>query len=309
MIINQPFDEVFSKYETYHNKLELQEPTEASMDNSSFSTTLKIADEDYFDGNSNPYLKLKYKKSPTSPTLVNSEWEIKLKKIDDNRTELMVLLKKIIPSKEAKGNIIINESISSGQLEQEIAAFLENEQEVAEISEEEESNNEEYTEYVYAENSSTLDFTNFKQMFDSKKLIPLPTTLEFFTQNIGENPDVKTNEACLNDEYYSWNFENNVNLIYYILKDKNQVYSLSYFGEEEINGLPFDLVFNQSTFNECKQKFSANGAEWYQETEEIPNTNTSRAFLILEFKYEKYYVQLGFYNNEYVTSIQVSTSK
>lgn len=327
-IINKSLNDVINLYQTsYTNDLEEIDAVQEVSDNEAdYFTFIKIVNEDYLNGSDNHYLILENTGISSKVQLVNSEWNIEFNKIKENKTECIITLQKIIPHKNSKASINVSKSISSGVLEQEIADFLENNDAIqdAEVVEDyAEDAVEVDSAYVdfdgYAAESvevdsvlavyTDIDFANFTKMLNAKKMIALPNNLAFFTKNIGESPNIIENETCKNNEYYNWSFSNEVDLIYFILKDSNQAYSLSYFGEEKITGLPLGLVFNQTTFEQCKKKFAANGAKSHQETEEDSEGESSRAFLVMEFKLEKYFVTLGFYNNDYLTSIQISTSK
>ncbi len=330
-IINKSLNDVINLYErSYTNDLEeIDAVQEVSDHEADYFTFIKIANEDYLNGSDNHYLILKNTGVSSEVKLMNSEWNIEFNKITENKTACIITLQKIIPHKNSKASIIVNESISSGVLEQEITDFLENNDaiEITEfvvasvegsydnaVSAVEAVTAADYDEDLIVVDSavsfySDIDFANFTKMLSAKKLIALPNTLDFFIKNIGETPTIIENETCKNDEYYNWIFSNDVNLIYFILKDSNQTYSISYFGEEKITGLPLGLTFNQTTFDACKKKFAANGAKSYQETEDDSEGDSARAFLVMEFKYEKYFVTLGFYNNDYLTSIKVSTVK
>jgi hypothetical protein len=303
VIINQTLDQVtakFSEYKNYLGSYDIMAGTDEAI-----QTTFKIKYEDYFKDAGEKYLKLAYTDKPSSSSLVDSNWDISFKKTKDDKVEFTIALNKIMPRAGLKSNIIIAESYSTGKLEKEIIDFIESDKTQSTSSYEQ----EEQTENEITQATNNIAFDSFKTLLNEKKVVSLPNTLIQFKEKIGSNPNVLSNEACENDEYYSWGFSNGVNLIYYKLKNQNQAYSLSYFGDSAIAGLPLDLVFKQTTFQECKIKYARYAAKWHQESETDPNTNASHTFLVLEFKMDQYFVTLGFYDNNYLSSIQLSTSK
>jgi hypothetical protein len=301
-IIDKNIDQVVNKFSNYKNELGNEDITAGT--DSEMSTTYKIRGEDYFKQVELKYLKLVYNNNSSSSSIVDSDWDIQFKKISDQQTECSITLKKIIPRAGLKSNIILKESTSTGRLEKEIIDFIND----VESNGIENTDNSEKTNAV-EENTITAAFENFGSLLNEKKIISLPTTLANFEEKIGSKANVLRNEACENDEYYSWTFSNGINLIYYKLKNQNQAYSLSYFGDDVIDGLPLDLSFKKSSLQECKIKYAKYGAKSHQESETDPNTNETHTYSIVDFKSGQYFVTLGFYDNKYLSSIQLSTSK
>jgi hypothetical protein len=298
VIIDKKLDQVLAKYNDYKNELGSHDIM-AGTDTEIY-TTFKITSEDYFNDAGGRYLKLAYNNNSSISSLVASEWDISFKKTSDDKVECRIALKKIMSRGGIPSHIIVAKSYSTGKLEKEIIDFLEDKVTIA---------TEATTENDSSQPTSTVEFNHFRTLLTEKKIINLPNTLINFKEKIGAKPNVLSNEACENDEYYSWGFSNGVNLIYYKLKNQNQAYSLSYFGDNVIGGLPLDLSFKQTTFEACKIKYAKHGAKWHQESETNPNTNASHTYLVLEFKMEKYFVTLGFYDSNYLSSVQLSTSK
>jgi hypothetical protein len=295
-IIDKNLNQVVNKFSDYKNDFGSLDVM-AGTDNE-IVTTYKIKHEDYFNSTGGRYLKLAYSNRPSSSSLVDSDWDIIFRKTNDDKVECTITLKKIMPSMPARSN-------STGKLEKEITDFLQDEI----MNGEERTSVEVFEVNDSSQQKNIPNFQPFRTLLNEKKVISLPNTLTNFIDKLGSNPIILSNEACENNEYYSWNFSNEVNLIYFRLKNQNQAYSLSYFGDNVIEGLPLGLSFRQTTFQSCKAKYAKYSAKWHQETEEDPNTNTSRAYTVLEFRMESYFVTLGFYDNEHLSSIQLSTSK
>ncbi|WP_316802467.1 hypothetical protein [Pedobacter nototheniae] len=267
-----------------------------------FLTDIAINKEQYSLSSKDNFLILKYKNKPVK-AIISSSWNIKLQGITGNKTTITLSLKKIDPDRTSKPQIDLTKTKSSGKLEAMLKNFIES--------------NTDKEEYVLNTpgNNNALDVAqatntniNLGVLLDKNKLIPLPVTVDYFTKRLGLEPKTAENELCEKGIYYIWDLENGVNFIYSRLKDKNQYASIAYFGDEKISGLPLGLTFNESTFEQCKYRFAKYKPSWQQETTEVSATE-SKAFLILEFKVNQYFVQLGFYNNKYVTSVQVSTKK
>jgi hypothetical protein len=65
---------------------------------------------------------------------------------------------------------------------------------------------------------------------------------------------------------------------------------------QKVSGLPYGLVFNESTASECKTKFARYNAQLYQTTVEA-NANTSSALTVVTFKMNNSFVRLEFETN------------
>jgi hypothetical protein len=300
-VIDKEFNDVITQVSNFQNQF-LDDFASASGDDKIFETEINIKEEQYLERTGSNYLKLKYK-NKEGIAIMTSNWSIKLEKISNNKTKVLITLMASQPDNLYKKNIDIAKTVSSGKLEKDLKDYIDNNSANDNAENREEIFRDSTAFFVEEKNSDFL-----KNLLDKNKLIPLPTNVEYFTKKLKFEPVIADNKLCEKGHYYIWNFDSEVNLIYSRLKDKTQYYSIAYFGEEKISNLPLNLSFNSSTFDECKSKFAKYKPKWHQETESI-NENESTAFLVLEFKTEQYYVQLGFYNNHYLTSVQLSTSK
>lgn len=282
------------------------EEFDAVKSDNMFATDIVIKKEQYGLSPKDNFLLLKYKSKPIKAT-VSSTWNITLKIISADKTSVKVRLAKIEADKLSKLQIDPAKTTSSGKLEKMLKNFIERNTDKEEyvVST---ANTQEAIDVAEAATTSQSTNADLSKLLDKNKLIPLPVTVDYFTKRLGFEPRTAENELCEKGIYYIWDLENEVNFIYSRLKDKNQYASIAYFGDEKISGLPLGLTFNESTFDQCKYKFAKYKPTWHQETTEVSSTE-SKAFLILEFKVNQYYVQLGFYNNKYVTSVQISTKK
>lgn len=278
-----------------------------------FETDIVIKDEEYPSEDAKNYLKQK-NASSKNRLVITSTWNVQLLKLNNNSTKVSVILQSTNNKKY--------KFISSGKLEEELKNYI-NSHSIDQFKEEMEPREGDsiFAEYASDDNESR-DFTDTAQAVDNditdeypylKNLvnnneITLPSTVEYFTKKIGFKPETIENELCEKGVYYHWYFEPEVSVIYSRLKDKSQSYGISYFGNYKITNLPLGLSFNDITFYECKSKFAKYKPKAYQTTESVSDTE-SKAISVIDFKTEKYYVRLGFYNNEFLTSILISTSK
>nr|WP_199158963.1 hypothetical protein [Pedobacter sp. ASV2] len=303
--VSKNFNTTIDLVSKFQSQLANQEFDAVKSDNM-FATDIAINKEQYGLTQKDNFLLIKYKSKPTKAT-VSSTWNITLKKISANKTAVKVRLAKIDADKISKSQIDATKTTSSGKLEKMLKNFIERNTDKEEyiIGT---TSTEEAVDVAEAAAINQSTNADLGKLLDKNKMIPLPVTVDYFTKKLGFEPRTAENELCEKGIYYIWDLENEVNLIYSRLKDKNQYASIAYFGDEKISGLPLGLIFNESTFDQCKSKFAKYKPTWHQETTEVSATE-SKAFLILEFKVNQYYVQLGFYNNKYVTSVQVSTKK
>lgn len=140
-----------------------------------------------------------------------------------------------------------------------------------------------------------------------KGLISLPATEKKFSQLLKKSPEILSCDDCMNSEYYSWNFEDYFNMIYVKMNDNEEYYSLQYYGEDEVSGLPHGLIFNNSSPTECRDKFVRYNAQLYQTAVNV-DENTSKALTLVTFKMNTSYIRLEF-GNEYLTKIIVSNKE
>lgn len=312
-IVNENIKDVDTKVSKFQSSISSGISFGSSNDEMS-ETDIVIKDEEYPSENAKNYLK-QTNTSSKNRLEITSTWNVQLHKINNNSTKVSVLLQNTNNKKY--------KFISSGKLEEELKNYI-NSHSIDEFKEELEPREGDsiFAEYASSDNDFG-DFTDTAQAADSKDVtdeypylknlvnnndITLPTTVEYFTKKIGFKPETIENELCEKGVYYHWYFEPEVSVIYSRLKDKSQSYGISYFGNYKIKNLPLGLSFNDITFYECKSKFAKYNPNAYQTTESVSDLE-SRVISVIDFKTQKYYVRLGFYNNEYLTSILISTSK
>lgn len=126
------------------------------------------------------------------------------------------------------------------------------------------------------------------------------------TSALGVYPESLSCENCSNGNFYSWNLDQ-FNLINVSMTDGLQYYSLEYFGKDKIQGLPEGLIFNETTAEEAKYKFTNSNAQIYQESVTV-NQSMSRAITVVTFEKESKFIKLNF-GNEFLTKIIVSNKE
>ena len=78
----------------------------------------------------------------------------------------------------------------------------------------------------------------------------------------------------------------------------------SCFSDDEIGGLPYDFVFNKTSFDEAKERFKKLKPQWLQVAEE------DNAYIKLSFQDKNRFVYLYFYGEEKVLRVvTVSTTE
>ncbi|AZA63871.1 hypothetical protein EG345_03595 [Chryseobacterium carnipullorum] len=96
-------------------------------------------------------------------------------------------------------------------------------------------------------------------------------------------------------------------MIYANMNGGEEYYAIQYYGEDSVSGLPFGLVFNESSPSECKQKFARYNAQLYQTTVDT-DENSARALTVVTFKMNSSFVRLEF-GNQYLTRLVVSNKE
>ena len=143
-----------------------------------------------------------------------------------------------------------------------------------------------------------------EKFLDADKKIILPTTAGKFTETLGTEPDTKDDPNTKRGFYFSWMTDEEVEITFVELKDDNQYVGFSCHSDDEIGGLPYDLVFNNTTLEESLRNFKKFDASWHQVAEEDNN------YFLLSFKDKNRYVYLYFYGESKVLRvITVSTTE
>lgn len=149
--------------------------------------------------------------------------------------------------------------------------------------------------------TKTIGLENF---VNQDKQIALPTTAGNFTEKLGFQPDTKDDPNTKRGFFFSWKIEDEVEVTFVELKDDNQYVGFSCFSDDEIGGLPYDFVFNKTTFDEAKERFKKLKPQWLQVAEE------DNAYFKLSFQDKNRFVYLYFYGEEKVLRvITVSTTE
>ena len=143
-----------------------------------------------------------------------------------------------------------------------------------------------------------------EKFLNKDKQIILPTTAGNFTEKLGFQPDTKDDPNTKRGFFFSWKIEDQVEVTFVELKDDNQYVGFSCFSDDEIGGLPYDFVFNKTSFDEAKERFKKLKPQWLQVAEE------DNAYIKLSFQDKNRFVYLYFYGEEKVLRVvTVSTTE
>lgn len=143
-----------------------------------------------------------------------------------------------------------------------------------------------------------------EQFLDKDKKIILPTTAGNFTEKLGFQPNTKDDENTKRGFFFSWPIDDKVEVTFVELKDDNQYVGFTCYSDEEISGLPYDFVFNKTTFEEAKNRFKALKPEWTQVAD------PDNSYFQLIFKDKNRFVYLYFYGeSKLLKVITVSTTE
>lgn len=294
-----------------------------SVDGNEFSTNIDLENME-FQGKSNPYLILGLNKgAKTKQFIQRASWTLTLKKQSKNSTKVSLELSDIIADQWSKKEVNTKTTRSTGKLEAELKKFL-LEKSVKRTENSDSSSDiaavDSAAAYVDADqaafdamiaagdaqrNKKTIVSKKLQNLF-GKQLISIPTSPAFFTKSLNTVPTEKECADCENEIYYNYDFED-FNLIYAKMNEGTEFYALQYYGEAKVKGFPYDLVFNDSTAEECKIKFARYNAQLYQTTINI-DENSDTALMVVDFKKDKMYVRLEF-ANQYLSRIKVSNKE
>ena len=145
-----------------------------------------------------------------------------------------------------------------------------------------------------------------QDLFSKKQFISLPTNSDQIAKLLKTDPSEMDCESCKNGKYSNWDFEN-FNMIYANMTSGEEYYAIQYYGNDAVSGLPYGLVFNDSSPSECKTKFARYNAQLYQTTVD-GDENTAKALTVVTFKMNSTFVRLEF-GNEYLSRLVISNKE
>ncbi|MBP2616363.1 hypothetical protein [Chryseobacterium jejuense] len=289
-----------------------------------FSTTVDLFNLKYDTGNKNPYLNLALNKGAKNKQFIErASWMVNFKKISKKSTKVTIDIESIVPDRWSKKDVDVKLTKSTGKVENEIKEFLLTYKKPESYAQATADAAAEPTEEQMAaaeaqavaqmeelDNRKLIQQTTSKKLqalFSKKQFITLPTTADTFTKLLQIQPSEPECETCKGGKYSSWDIDEVFNLIYAKMNDGEEYYALQYYGDQKVSGLPYGLVFNESSASECKAKFARYNAQLYQTTVEV-DANTSSALTVVTFKMDNRFVRLEF-GNQYLTRLLVSNKE
>ncbi len=303
----------------FKNNFTRDEAKAAAASDTDFSTTVALYDLKYDGAEKNPYLHLALKTGAKPKQFIQQAvWNVNMKKISSKNTKVTVFLEKAVPDSWSKKEVDTKQTRSTGKLEKEIKEFLlnhkpaedSNDLTVMDASSIEDETEAQATAQVAAfEAKTTQKKTSSKKLqnlFSKKQFISLPATSGTFTKLLQVSPSELECKDCKSGKYFNWDFDD-FNMIYASMSGGIEYYAIQYYGGNSVSGLPFDLVFNDSSPSECKQKFARYNAQLYQTTVNT-DENSSRALTVVTFKTNAAFVRLEF-GNQYLTRLVISNKE
>lgn len=306
----------------FKNDFTRDEAKAAAAGDNEFSTTVDLYDLKFDANEKNPYLNLALKNGAKPKQFIQKAiWNVSMKKVSAKSTKISVFLEEINPDSWSKKEVDVKLTKSTGKLEKEVKEFLLNakSKELSEgLAVDDSSIDAETVAMMNAQADEQIAAVEAKQsqkkmtskylqnLFAKKQLISLPTSAEQFTKLLKTDPSEMECETCKNGKYSNWDFEN-FNMIYANMTSGEEYYAIQYYGEDAVSGLPYGLVFNDSSPSECKDKFARYKAQLYQTTAGV-DENTSKALTVVTFKMNTSFVRLEF-GNEYLTRIVISNKE
>ncbi|SIS52026.1 hypothetical protein SAMN05421786_10110 [Chryseobacterium ureilyticum] len=284
---------------------------------SGFSTNIDLYNLKYDAGSKNPYLELALNKGAKSKQFIQqASWNITFTKISKKSTKVSIFLENITPDRLSKKDVDVKQTKSTGKVEKEIKEFLLNSKATDRATAQAASpraeeiarmNAEADAQFAEIEARNHIEKTTSKKLqalFTNKQFISLPTTSATFTKRLQIQPTEPECESCKGGKYSNWDIDEVFNLIYATMIDGQEYYALQYYGDKKVAGLPYGLVFNDSSPTECQELFARYNAQLYQTTVDT-DENTSSALTVVTFKMNKSFIRLEF-GNQYLTRLLVS---
>lgn len=297
--------------------------TDAAAGNNEFTASVDLYDLKFDSNEKNPYLNLALKNGAKPKQFIQKAiWNVSMKKVSAKSTKVTVFLEEIIPDSWSKKEVNVKLTKSTGKLEKEIKEFLVNAKS-REPSEgltavDDSSIDAETIAMINAQADANIAAVEAKQsqkkitskylqsLFAKKQFLSLPTTAVQITKLLKTDPSEMECKACKNVKYSNWDFEN-FNMIYANMTSGEEYYAIQYYGEDSVSGLPYGLVFNDSSPSECKDKFARYNAQLYQTSINVTETSAD-ALTVVSFKMNSTFVRLEF-GNEYLTRVVISNKE
>lgn len=307
----------------FKNDFTKDEPKAAAAGDQEFSTTVDLYDLKFDANEKNPYLNLALKKGAKPKQFIQKAiWNVSMKKLSAKSTKVTVFLEEINPDSWSKKEVDVKLTKSTGKLEKEVKEFLLNAK-TKNLSEglvavDDSSIDAETEAMMTAQADAQIAEIEAKQsqnkmgskylqnLFTKKQFINLPISADQITKLLKTDPTELECESCRNGKYLNWDFDN-FNMIYANMTSGEEYYAIQYYGNDAVSGLPYDLVFNDSSPLECKNKFARYKAQLYQTTVGV-DENISKALTVVTFKMDSKFVQLEF-GNDYLSRIVISNKE
>lgn len=298
---------------------------DAAATSDDFSTTVDLFDLKYDGKTKNPYLNLALHKGAKSRQFIQrASWMVTFKKISKKNTKVSIDLESIVPDRLSKKDVDVKLTQSTGKVENEIKEFLlhykkpksSSAHATADAAAEPTAEQiavaeaQAVAQMEELENRRLIQKSTSKKLqalFSKKQFITLPTTADTFTGLLQISPTEPECKDCKGGKYSSWDIDEVFNLIYAKMNGGEEYYALQYYGDQKVSGLPYGLVFNESTASECQSKFARYNAQLYQTAVEV-DANTSSALTVVTFKMNKSFIRLEF-GNQYLTRLLVSNKE
>ena len=296
---------------------------DAAAGDTEFTTNVDLYDLTFDSNKKNPYLNLALKKGAKPKQFIQKAiWNISMKKVSAKSTKVSVVLEEIIPDSWSEKEIDVNLTKSTGELEKELKEFLLNakSKELSEglIAVDDSSIDAETVAMMNTQADAQIAAVEAKQsqkkmtskylqnLFAKKQFINFPTSADQFTKLLKTDPTELDCETCKNGKYSNWDFEN-FNMIYAEMTSGEEYYAIQYYGQDSVSGLPYGLVFNDSSPSECKDKFARYNAQLYQTSINVTESSAD-ALTVVTFKMNTSFVRLEF-GNQYLTRIVISNKE
>lgn len=307
----------------FTNDFTKDEPKAAAAGDNEFSTTVDLYDLKFDANEKNSYLNLALKKGAKPEQFIQKAiWNVSMKKLSAKSTKVTIFLEEINPDTWSKKEVDVKLTKSTGKLENEIKEFL-LKTKSKELSKglaavDNSSMDAETEAIITAQADAQIAAVEAKQsqkkitskylqdLFVKKQFISLPTNSDQITKLLKTDPSEMDCESCKNGKYSNWDFEN-FNMIYANMTSGEEYYAIQYYGNDAVSGLPYGLIFNDSSPSECKTKFARYNAQLYQTTVD-GDENTAKALTVVTFKMNSTFVRLEF-GNEYLSRLVISNKE
>ncbi len=239
------------------------------------------------------------KNAKTDTFLVKANWNIEVIRLNEKNSEIKVNMESALDNHNTP--VARAKIQSTGAFEKELQQFLNSDyqvvHEVYETAEDSTAVSTDYADYTTTaesvfnyEEPEKKTSALLEKIIKKGQTIPFPLSAAYFSKKLNQQPSIHEFEAAIGGQYYSWNLDESIGLLYVKLKNDLEYYSFYTLDQSIVTGLPFNLEMNYTTLEGCLHEFKGYLPQW---TQVVGDNDDS--YLQVEFSTKDQFIHLEFF--------------